>query len=167
MTTNCIASVATALLLVLSTSASRFVATQQNSVEACPLLTTADASKALEQSSQPGKRYMDSDPTFCMWSADPKMSDSSRKIAVNTHSARAFEFAKKPAITTIVIEPVSGVGDEAFYQIYPKGQSPFIWVRKGSKVFSIRILVTKTNAFSLEQEKTKELALAKVAVTKL
>ena len=167
MTTNRIAFAATTLLLVLSTSASRFVATKQNTLEACPLLTTADASKALEQASQPGKRYMDSDPTFCMWSADPKMSDSARKIAVNTHSQRSFEFAKKPAITTIVIEPVAGLGDEAFYQIYPKGQSPFIWVRKGSKAFSIRILVTKTNQFSLEQEKAKELALAKVAVAKL
>jgi len=167
MTTNRIASAATALLLVLSTSAWRFVATNQNSLEACPLLTTADASKALEQSSQPGKRYMDSDPTFCMWSADPKMSDSARKVAVNTHSQRAFEFAKKPAITTIGIEPVSGLGDEAFYQIYPKGQSPFIWVRKGSKAFSIRILGTKTNSFSIEQDKAKELVLAKVAVAKL
>jgi hypothetical protein len=62
---------------------------------------------------------------------------------------------------------VSGVGDEAFYQIYPKGQSPFIWVRKGSKAFSIRILGTKTNSFSIEQDKAKELALAKVAVAKL
>jgi hypothetical protein len=167
MTKNRIASAAVVLLLVLSTSASRFVAANQNTVEAGTLLTTADASKALEQSSQPGRRFMDSDPTFCMWSADPKMSDSARKIAVNTHTQRAFEFAKKPAITTIVIEPVSGVGDEAFYQIYPKGQSPFIWVRKGSKVFSIRMLGTKTNSFSIEQDKAKELALAKVAVTKL
>ena len=136
-------------------------------VDACALITTADASKALEQSSLPGKPMVAADPTGCLFSADPKMSDTARKVAVNTHSARAFEFAKKPAITTIKIEPVSGVGDEAFYQIYPNGQSPFIWVRKGTKTFSIRMLGTKTNSFSLEQDKAKELVLAKAALTKL
>ena len=165
MNTNRIA--ATTLLLFLSTSAARFNAPVQKEVDACTLLTVGDASKALEQSSQPGKRLVESSPTGCMWSADPKMSDSARKIAVNTHSQRAFEFAKKPAITTIKIEPVSGVGDEAFYQIYPKGASPFIWVRKGSNAISVRMLGTSTNRFSVEQEKAKELALAKAAVAKL
>ena len=150
-------------LALLSTS----TAPAQQQVDACALITTADASKALEQSSLPGKRIMDSDPTGCLFSADPKMSDSARKVAVNTHSPRAFGFAKNPAIKTIKIEPVSGVGDEAFYQIYPNGQSPFIWVRKGTKAFSIRMLGTKTNSFSLEQDKAKELALAKVALGKL
>ena len=135
--------------------------------EACALITTADASKALEQSSQTGKRMMDADPTGCLWSADPKASDTARKVAVNTHTQRAFEFAKKPAISTIMIESVSGVGDEAFFQLYPKGQNPFIWVRKGSKAFSIRLLGTKTNSFPIDQAKAKELVLAKVAVAKL
>jgi hypothetical protein len=157
---------ATPLLLLLSTSAARFSAPVQKEIDACTLLTVGDASKALEQSSQPGKRMVASSPAGCMWSADPAMSDSARKVGVNTHSQRAFDIAKKPAITTIKIEPVSGVGDEAFYQIYPK-DSPFIWVRKGSNAISIRILGTKANRFPLEQEKAKELALAKAVVGKL
>jgi len=135
-------------------------------IDACSLLAVSDASKALEQSSQPGKRMVESSPTGCIWSADPKMSDSSRRIGVNTHSARAFGFAKNPAIQTIKIEPVAGLGDEAFYQIYPK-DSPFIWVRKGTNAISIRIMGTKANRFSLEQEKAKELTLAKAAIAKL
>lgn len=135
-------------------------------IEACSLLTVGDASKALEQSSQPGKRMVESSPAGCIWSADPKMSDSSRRIAVNTHSARAFGFAKNPAIKTIKIEPVAGLGDEAFYQIYPN-DSPFIWVKKGTNAISIRIMGTKANRFGLEQEKAKELALAKAAIAKL
>ncbi|HEY6828981.1 MAG TPA: hypothetical protein VI259_19105 [Gemmatimonadaceae bacterium] len=98
----------------------------------------SDASKALEQSSQPGKRMVESSPTGCIWSPDPK----------------------------IKIERVAGLGDEAFYQIYPK-DSPFIWVRKGTNAISIRIMGTKANRFSLEQEKAKELTLAKAAIAKL
>ena len=135
-------------------------------VDACSLLSVADASKALEQSSQRGKRMVESSPSGCIWSADPKMSDSSRRVAVNTHTPRAFTFAKTPAIKTITVEPVAGLGDEAFYQIYPK-DSPFIWVKKGNNAISIRLMGTKANRFSLEQEKAKELTLAKAAIAKL
>jgi hypothetical protein len=167
-----ITSIATLGLLVGSTSAARFVAadshapsTVQGAPAACTLLTTADVTKALEAPSQPGKT--DVGPTMCIWSNDPAASDSSRKVAVNTHSPRSFQFAKSPKIT-IKIEPVSGLGDEAFYQIYPHDQSPFIWVRKGNNAISIRILIgSKSKPFTLDQEKAKEAVLAKAAVAKL
>jgi hypothetical protein len=74
----------------------------------------------------------------------------------------------RPAIPTITIEPISGIGDEAFYQIYPKDQSPFIWVRKGNTAFAIRIITwLKPKPFTTEQEKSKEAVLAKAAVAKL
>jgi len=162
------ASIASGAVLLLSASALRAHtrSSVRQQMDECKLLTTADASKALEQSSQPGKHMTEGTPPGCLWSADPKMSDSSRRIGVNAHTVRAFGFAKKPAITTIKIEPVAGLGDEAFYQIYPNA-SPFIWFRKGNTAISIRILQTKTNGFSLEQEKAKELVLAKAIVGKL
>ena len=64
-------------------------------------------------------------------------------------------------------EPVGGVGDEAFYQIYPAPHDPFIWVRKGNNAFSIIIMGTKANQFSPAQDKSKLLTLAKAAVGKL
>jgi len=162
------ASIASGALLLLSGSAlhARTRAPARLQMDECKLLTIADASKALEQSSQPGKHMTEGTPPGCLWSADPKISDSSRKIGVNAHTLRAFTFAKKPAITTITIEPVSGVGDEAFYQIYPNA-TPFIWFRKGNNAISIRLSGTKTNRFGLEQEKAKELVLAKAIVGKL
>lgn len=85
-----------------------------------------------------------------------------------TRSLRSFQAAMHPAITTIKIEPVSGIGDEAFYQIYPNNQSPFIWVRKGNDTFVIRILTQlKPKPFTIDQEKAKEAVLAKAAVGKL
>lgn len=167
MNRNRFASITAGALVLLSTSAvhARTHPSVQQ-IDECTLLSVADASAALEQKSQPGKHMTEGTPPGCLWSADPKMSDSSRRIGVNAHTQRAFTFAKRPAITTIKVEPVSGVGDEAFYQIYPNA-SPFIWFRKGSTAISIRILGSKTNSFSLDQNKAKELALAKAALAKM
>jgi len=120
----------------------------------------------LEVLSRPGKQLINS--TGCVWSNDPAASDSSRRVALVTHSPAAFQAAKHPAITTIKIEPVSGIGNEALYQIYPHDQSPFIWVRKGNIAFSIRIMTRlKPKPFTTDQEKAKEAVLAKAAVAKL
>lgn len=132
----------------------------------CTLLTTGDATKALEVPSQPGKEFIDS--TGCVWSNDPAASDSSRRVVLITRSLTSFQAAMHPAITTIKIESVSGIGDEAFYQVYPNDQSPFIWVRKGKTQFVIRILTQpKPKPFTTDQEKSKEAVLAKAAVAKL
>jgi hypothetical protein len=166
MKTNRIAPATTGLLLLLSMTAAR-TAPAQTPIEACALLTVGDVSKALEQSSKPGKRMVESSPDGCIWSADPAASDSSRKVALNTHTPRAFMIMKSSTNPTIKREPVSGVGDEAVYQIYPAPGDPLIWVRKGNEVISIRVMGTKANQFSLEQDKSKLLALAKSAVAKL
>ena len=162
-----IISIADCGLLLGSVSATRFAVTGSQGPAACALLTPGDATKALEAQAVAGKE-MGMGPTGCIWSDDPAGSDTSRKVALNTHSLRAFAAAKNPAITTIKVEPVSGIGDEAFYQIYPNNQSPFIWVRKGDVAFSIRILTQlKPKPFTLEQEKAKEATLAKAALAKL
>lgn len=136
--------------------------------EACTLLTTADASKALEVSSVSGKRLVEASPTGCVWSNDPGAGDTSRKVTLVTHSLISFNAAKNPAITTIKIEPVAGIGDEAFYQLYPGDNPPFIWVRKGNSSISVRIITgTKPPPFTHEQEKTKITALAKAAAARL
>ncbi|HSQ31944.1 MAG TPA: hypothetical protein VLN49_18930 [Gemmatimonadaceae bacterium] len=166
MKTNGIASAATGLLLLLSITAARSAAPSQG-IEACTVLTVGEVSKALEQSSKPGKRMVESSPDGCIWSADPVASDTSRQVALNMHTPRAFMAAKSPAITTIKIEPVSGVGDEAFYQIYPAPRDPFIWVRKGKNAISIKVMGTTANQFSVEQDKSKLLTLAKSAVGRL
>lgn len=167
-----IVSIATSGLLLASISAtrtavgSRATSSAPSAPAACTLLTAADATTALEQSSLPGKELVDA--TGCVWSHDPAASDSSRRVVLMTRSLRSFQAAMHPAITTIKIEPVSGIGDEAFYQIYPNNQSPFIWVRKGNDTFALRILTQlKPKPFTIDQEKSKEAALAKAAVGKL
>ena len=168
-----IASSLTPALLLVSISATRFMpasdatATAPNAPAACTLLTTADASTALEKPSQPGKELVDA--TGCVWSNDPAASDSSTRVTLNTHSLRSFQAAMHPAITTIKIESVSGIGDEAFYQIYPNDQAPFIWVRKGNVAFDVRILtrLKPKPPFTNDQLKSKIASLAKAAVARL
>lgn len=170
-----IISIAISGLVLLSTSATGSWAARSHvsspvrgAPEACALLTSADASKALEVSSVSSKRLVEADPKGCVWSNDPAVSDTSRRVALVTHTPTAFMFAKKPAITTIKIEAVAGLGDEAFYQIYPGDNPPFIWVRKGNTAISIRIITgAKPKPFTPEQEKTKLASLAKAAVGKL
>ena len=166
-------SIVVAGLLLGSNAATRFVAVGLHPAMqtprvpvACTLLTAADATKALEAQSQPGKELVDS--ASCVWSDDPAASDTSRRVVLATRSLRSFQAAMHPAITTIAIEAISGIGDEAFYQIYPKDQSPFIWVRKGNVAFAVRILTgVKPKPFTIAQEKSKEAVLAKAAVAKL
>ena len=168
-----IISIPTYGLLLVSISATRFVATgshappsARSAPVACTLLTAGDATTALELPSQPGKELVNS--TGCVWSNDPAVSDSSRRVTLMTHSLIAFRAAIHPAITTIKIEPVSGIGDEAFYQVYPKDRSPFMWVRKGNTVLDIRIITRlKPKPFTIEQEKAKEAVLAKATVARL
>ena len=130
-----IISTATCGPLFVLMSATRFVApgshasaSARSAPVACTLLTTGDATKALEVPSRPGQQFLD--PTGCVWSNDSAASDTSRRVTLNTHSLASFNYAMHPAITTIKIESLSGIGDEAFYQIYPKDASPFIWVRR-------------------------------------
>lgn len=170
-----ILSIASCGLFLTSMSATRFAAagshltpSRQGPSDACALLTAGDASTALEATSLPGKHLMESDSKLCGWSSDPKLSDSSSRVVLAIVSPAQFKIAMRPAIATIKVEPVSGVGDEAFYQIYPNA-SPFIWVRKGNNAVSIRILTRRKPSppFTLDQEKSKELVLAKAAAAKL
>lgn len=160
-----IISITSGALLLAPVSAMR-VAMHESAPDACTLLSAADASKALEVTSLPGKRIVESSPDGCGWSNDPAISDTSRRVMLVTHSPRAFQIAKRPAITTIKVEPISGIGDEAFYQIYPSG-GPFIWAIKGNTAISIRIMTREPAPFTREQEKAKEIVLAKAAVAKL
>jgi hypothetical protein len=132
--------------------------------DACSLLTVAEVSAALEVSSLPGKHYIADSSKACMWSDAADGNINNRRVTLSiTSSTIAFNQMKSsPRITT---EALTGVGDEAFYEI-PKGHdTPILQVRKGGETFALRILDgLKSKPFKLEDVKTKEATLAKVAV---
>jgi len=132
------------------------------SSDACSLLTTEEVSAALEVTSLAGKPAIAGSPKSCIWSDSPTDSIDHRRVTLSiTNSVVGFNAMKSS--TRIVTEAVSGIGDEAFYEL-PKGESPFLVVRKGQATFTLRVLNgLKLKAFSLEQEKTKEATLGKAA----
>jgi hypothetical protein len=170
MISNRVASTAGFALLIISISAARFrpahlsVSAESSQKTTCSLLSTSDASTALGETSQPGVPEF---ATGCVWSRESPARDTSRQLHVEFHTVRAYDIAKGGnAITKI--EPVQGVGDDAFYQLYPNGATPFLWLKKGDKTISIRINTKRKDPpFTEAQLKSKLSVLGKAAVAKM
>jgi hypothetical protein len=135
--------------------------------DACALLTETDVSTALEVKSLPGTHTVQSSTKMCSWSDVAGNDIDHRRVVLSITSAAAFNALKSRA-GIMTIEPVSGIGDEAFYEIPKSSESPFLYVRKGDAAFSLRILNgLKLKAFTRDEEKTKEASLAKAAAVRL
>jgi hypothetical protein len=135
--------------------------------DACGLLTETDVNTALEVKSLPGTHTVQSSTKICSWSDVAGNNTDHRRVIVSLTSAATFNALKSRA-GIMTIEPVSGIGDDAFYAIPKSSESPFLYARKGNAAFSVRILNgLKLKAFTRDQEKTKEAALAKAAAGRL
>ena len=132
--------------------------------DACSLLTVSEVNSALEIQSLPGKPAFEGSPKACIWSDAADASISNRRVTLSiTSSTTAFDLMKSSP--RIAIETVSGIGDDAFYEI-PKGsEAPILQVRKGGSFFTLRILNgLKSKPFTRDEVKEKEATLAKKAV---
>ncbi len=132
---------------------------------ACSLLTEAQVDAALEIKSLPGKPPVPSAHQLCRWSDDPNGSVDNRRLNLALMTIAAFDMGKSNS--QLKLEPVSGIGDEAFYEVFAS-DSPVLVVRKGSSAFNLRILNgLKFKAFAVGEVKAKEAELAKAVVAKL
>jgi hypothetical protein len=133
--------------------------------DACALLTEEQVSAAIEAKALAGKHLVPTSTKQCIWSDDPNHSTDHRRVTLNIGALRSFDLGKSnPGLTT---EAVSGVGDAAYYIIY-KADAPTIVVRKGDSVFNLRILNGfKFKALTLDEERARELTLAKAAAAKI
>ncbi len=131
--------------------------------DACSLLTVGDVNAALEIQSLPGKPAVAGSPKMCVWSDAADIAAGNRSVTLSINSSTAaFNLIKSsPRIT---IETVSGIGDDAFFEI-PKGnEAPILQVRKGGSFFTLRIVSSlKSKPLSRDDVKAKEAMLAKAA----
>jgi hypothetical protein len=136
--------------------------------DACSLLTPSDVSTAIESTSLPGKRLFPTNPAFCMWSDSPINAVTNRRVTLEILKPNAYDVAKGSGNGTKV-EPVAGIGDDAYYlESIKSSQPPYLYVRKGRTDFQVRILNgLNFKAFTLAQEKAKEADLAKAVAAKL
>ena len=134
--------------------------------DACSLLTEDQVSAAIEAKSQPGQHGGRSSTKSCMWSDDPNHAGDHRRVTLSLTTLTGFNVGKTVPRTTA--EPVSGLGDEAYYMIYQSHDAPTLVVRKGNSAFNIRLLNgLKAKELSEAEVKARELTLAKAAVGKL
>ena len=134
--------------------------------DACALLTESDVTTAIESKSLPGKRLVASSPRACIWSDDPNTAISNRRVTLSIMLPAGFEMGKSSA-GRITIVPVTGIGDDAYYEIF-KADSPVLAVRKGGAAFVVRILNgLKFKALSIEDVKAREAVLGKAAAARL
>lgn len=162
---------ATVAVMLGTMGTTRFVANRgrgtpspHRATDPCSLLTTAEASTALGLKSLPGAPAGGSLLPSCVWSNDPNQGYNSPRIMLSTHSLTSFQAASHPNIPTIKVVPISGIGDSAFFQVYGDDSNPFIWVLKGSNSFSIRLITIPPKAFTLAEEKSKEMVLAQAVL---
>jgi len=149
-----------------ATSPGRTVASPVASTDACSLLSAADVSKAIEAKSLPGEPLGDSNVNSCIWSDDPNHSLDSRRVTLSMNSSVARFESVKSRGGHIAIVPLSGVGDDAYYEIVDP--VAILQVRKASVVMTIRVLNgSKLAPFTVEQEKAKEAELGRAAVGRL
>jgi hypothetical protein len=132
-------------------------------VDACSLLTATEASAALEVPVQKGQHLMEPSKTACIWTDAASISDiDHRRVSVSIMAQIAFDHTKtSPGLKT---EPVSGVGDDAYY-VLPKGGGPILNVKKGAVYIQIKVLngLKAKPPLSEDAVKAKELTLAKAA----
>ena len=131
--------------------------------EACTLLTDAQVTAALGVTVSPGTPI--GLPTSCQWAGKGKIATltANNTIAGKTALER-FDTGKKSNLPGIKVEPVSGVGDDAYYVFYSGTNRAGLGlvVKKGKNAFEVRVY-----RFDLEQAKPAARTLAQNVAGKL
>lgn len=128
--------------------------------DACSLLTSAQVGSVLGISVSAGGLLSPNMKKTCGW-PPPGGAVPPKRVLVNIANANVFAGAKMGLVgKSEVITPVSGVGDEAFYDVVGRGIAFF--ARKGDFAFSVRVY-----GFPPNEIKAKEKALAQDVLAKL
>ena len=155
MKIRCILSV----ILLLVPCAGSFAA----SGDACTLLSETQVSTALGAPVGAGTPI--SGPASCQWAAKGKIATLTLTQPLGGKSAiDRFNAGKASAMPGITKEPVSGVGDEAYY-VYFSGTTRAglgLVVKKGSSAFEVRVY-----GFDVDQAKSVAKTLAQNVAGKL
>ena len=129
--------------------------------DACSLLTQTQMSAALGVSVGAGSHVT---PTFlktCTWDAAGGSAKGVKYVTLMLEGVDAYEAGKTVRARTIVITPVSGVGDGAYY--LSLGRNTGLIVKKGNVAFKVAVY----GEAPLEQKKAMERVLALQALPKL
>jgi hypothetical protein len=128
--------------------------------DACLLLTQAEASTALGISVLPGQPVIGIGQSVCLWGPAGASLLEGQRVLVRIVMPQYFRLGKLP-VTGVVVTPVSGLGDDAYYVTDP-ALGTTLYVQKGSATFDVEV-----GGFSDAQTKTIEMTVAQDILSKL
>ena len=131
--------------------------------EACALISQSQVSTALEVPVNPGTPI--AKPSSCQWAGKGRIATLTitQPLAGKSPLDR-FNAGKASTMPGIIVEPVSGVGDDAYYVYFnTKERSGLgLVVKKGSSAFEIRVY-----GFELDKAKSVAKTLCQTVAGKL
>ena len=130
--------------------------------DACTLITQTEVSAALEIPVNPGEPI--GRPSACQWVGKGRVATLTIMQPLGGKSAiDRFNAGKTSTLPGITIEPVSGVGDEAYYIYFSNTTRALgLVVKKGSSAFEIRVY-----GFEIDKAKSVAKSLCQTVAAKI
>jgi hypothetical protein len=128
--------------------------------DACSLLTQAQVSAALSVSVGAGA-YQGTYKKTCTWNAVSPAVKSAKYVTLMLEGLDAYQAGKLAPAKTIVVTPISGIGDDAYYLAV--GPNVGLIVKKGNVAFKVAVY----GDIPFENKQAMEKALAQQVVSKL
>jgi len=153
-------SLAFAALFIFSSAAAPS-ANAAPTADACALLTTAQVSAGVGVPVKDGAPITPTDKNLCTWNAAKPAPKSTKFVTLLLQTADSFQAGKSMRAPGLVVTPVTGLGDDAFYLAV--GDQVGLIVKKGNVAFKVAVYADIPLADKEAMEKT----LAQQIVSKL
>ena len=128
--------------------------------DACSLLTQAQVSAAVSVSVAAGA-YQGTYKKTCTWNAVSPATKSAKYVPLLLEGPDAYQAGKLAPVKTIVVTPISGIGDDAYYLAV--GPNVGLIVKKGNVAFKVAVY----GDIPIENKQAMEKTLAQQVVSKL
>jgi hypothetical protein len=130
--------------------------------DACSLLTQAQLSTALSVSFGAGSYISPTDKKTCSWKGTADASKGAKTVTLMLQTLAAYQAGKSLQVKTIVVTPVSCIGDDAYYLAVSPNVG--LIVKKGNVSFKVAVYASD---LTIEQKQAVEKTLAQQVVSKL
>jgi hypothetical protein len=128
--------------------------------DACSLLTQAQVSAAVGVPVGAG-RYQGPDKKVCAWNRTGNATEGAKFVTLLLQGLDAFQAGKQAPVKTIVVTPVTGIGDDAYYLAV--GDNVGLIVKKGKVAFKVAVY----GQLPFEKKQSMEKTLAQQIVPHL
>jgi hypothetical protein len=131
--------------------------------DACSLLTAAQVGAAASVSVGAGTYVAPTSKKTCVWTPSGNDAKTIASITLLLEAASMYDGGKRlGAAKSVVITPVSGVGDDAYYQVIDT--MAVMFVKKGDVAFKVSVYA---HAMPVDKKEAIEKALALQIASKL